>query len=216
MPAFTRLVLAVSVCLLVGAAGAFAQLAEPPGPFVLDARGAFSSVGRSEPLATPRGLTVGELPKSILGAEVGAHFYPLRRKVTIGVGASLLMLGGTQRPGAPATGAVNPPLTPGEFRVRGIVPQVSLNFGSSRGWSYLGGGLGFSQLKAGRAESELAYGPQLLTLNIGGGARWFVSEHVAFTLDGRYHRIAAKALEASYVGNPLVTMFVLSAGVGFK
>jgi len=193
-----------------------AQPAAPPGPFVLDARGAFSSVGRSEELAAPRGLTAGELPKTVLGLDVGAHFYPIRRKVTVGVGASLLMVGGTQTPGPPAEGAVDAPITPGEFRVRGIVPQLSLNFGSSRGWSYLGAGLGFSQLKAGRAEADLEYSPQLLTLNVGGGARWFVSEHIAFTLDGRYYRLAGKELEAGYVGNPVVTMFVFSAGLGFK
>jgi opacity protein-like surface antigen len=216
MPAVARLVLVVSVCLLVWSAEAVAQLAEPPGPFVIDARGAFSSVGRSEELAAPRGLTTSELPKTVRGFDIGAHVYPLRGKVTVGIGASLLMLGGTQTPGAPEDGAVDAPLTPGEFRVRGIVPQLSLNFGSSLGWSYLGAGLGFSQLKAGRAESDLAYSPQLLTLNIGGGARWFVSERVAFTLDGRYYRISAQDLEADYVGNPLVTMFVLSAGLGFK
>ena len=99
----------------------------------------------------------------------------------------------------PDEGAVDAPITPGEFAVRAIVPQLSLNFGSSRGWSYLGAGLGFSQLKAGRAESDLEYSPQLLTLNLGGGARWFVSEHVAFTLDGRYYRLSGKELEAGYV-----------------
>jgi hypothetical protein len=77
MPPVARLVIAVSVCLLVGSAGAFAQLAEPPGPFVIDARGAFSSVGRSEALASPRGLATGELPKTIRGLDVGAHVYPL-------------------------------------------------------------------------------------------------------------------------------------------
>jgi opacity protein-like surface antigen len=212
----THALLLVSACLLTAPGTASAQLAAPPGPFVIDARGAFSSVGRSEALAAPRGLTVGELPKSVLGFDIGAHVYPVRRRVTLGIGATLLMVGGTQTPGTPEEGAVDAPITPGEFRVRGIVPQVSMNFGSSRGWSYLGGGLGLSQLKAGRAESDLTYSPQLLTLNLGGGARWFVSEHVAFTIDGRYYRIASKPLEADYIGNPVVTMFVVSAGVSFK
>ena len=52
------------------------------------------------------------------------------------------MVGGTQTPGTPEEGAVDAPLTPGEFRVRGIVPQLSLNFGSSRGWSYIGAASG--------------------------------------------------------------------------
>ena len=211
-----RLLLLVTLSLPLTAATTRAQVARPPGPFIIDARGAFSSVGRSEELSIPRGLQPGELPKTVLGLDVGAHVYPVRGKVTLGVGASLLMIGGTQNPGAAEDGATEVPVTPGEFRVRGIVPQLSLNFGSSRGWSYLGAGLGFSQLKAGRAESELAYSPNLLTINLGGGARWFVSEHVAFTFDGRYYRLASKELEADYVGNPTVSMFVLSAGLSFK
>ena len=206
----------VMFCLLVSSAPSAAQLPGPPGPFVIDARGAFSSVGRSDELAAPRGLQANELPKTVLGVELGGHFYPVRARVTLGVGASLLMIGGTQTPGAVEEGAVDPAITPGEFRVRGIAPQLSLNFGSSRGWSYIGGGLGFSRIKAGRAESDLEFSPGLLTINLGGGARWFVSEHIAFTLDARYYRIGSKPLESGYVGNPVVSMFVISAGISLK
>ena len=216
MRPLVRVLLSVSVSLLTTASAGLAQQAEPPGPFVVDVRGAFSNVGRSEDLASPRGLQANELPKRVLGFDVGAHVYPVRGTVTLGLGASLLMVGGTQTPGTPKEGAVGAPLNAGEFRVRGLVPQLSLNFGSSRGWSYLGAGLGLSQLKAGRAESDLQTSPQLLTLNIGGGARWFLTEHVAFTFDGRYYRLGAKPLEGDYLGNPVVTMFVLSAGLSFK
>ncbi len=205
----------VASCLLVPVA-AVAQPPQPPGPFVVDARGAFSSVGRSDALAAPRGLRATELPKRVLGLDIGAHVYPVRGRVTLGLGASLLMVGGTQSPGDPEDGAADVPIVSGEYAVRGVVPQLSLNFGTSRGWSYIGAGLGFSQLKAGRAESDLSYSPQLLTLNLGGGARWFVTEHVAFALDGRYYRIGAKDLDAGYVGNPMVSMFVLSAGISVK
>lgn len=208
--------LLVSACLLAAPATSVAQVSQPPGPFVVDLRGAFSSVGRSEVLAAPRGLRYDELPKVVLGIDAGAHVYPVRGRVTLGVGASLLLIGGTQSPGTPEEGAVDAPLTPGEFRVRGIVPQVSLNFGSSRGWSYIGAGVGLSQLRAGRAESDLDYSPQLLTINFGGGARWFVTEHVAFTFDGRFYRLASKALAVDYVGNPTVSLFVLSAGISVK
>ncbi len=211
-----RRLLPVSLCLLVWPAVARSQPPEPPGPFVVDVRGAFSSVGRSEELAQPRGLQASELPKTVLGLDLGAHVYPVRGRVTLGLGASLLMIGGTQAPGEAEAGTVNPAFSTGEFRVRGIVPQLSLNFGSSRGWSYLGAGLGLSSLKAGRAESDVGYGPQLLTINIGGGARWFISEHAAFTFDGRYYRLGAKPLEGDYLGNPALAMFVISAGVAFK
>ena len=211
-----RALLMAPLLLLTAASAAVAQLAEPPGPFVLDLRAGFSSVGRSEDLSLPRGLQANELPKRVRGVDLGAHVYPLRGRVTLGVGASLLLMGGTQTPGTPEEGAVDAPLTSGEFAVRGVVPQLSLNFGSSRGWSYIGGGLGLSQIKAGRAESDLTYSPNLLTINVGGGARWFVSEHVAFTFDGRFYRLASAPLEADYVGNPTVSLFVLSAGLSFK
>jgi opacity protein-like surface antigen len=198
-----------------GAAPAAAQVVQPPGPFVIDARGAFSTVGRSDDLALPRGLQATELPRRVLGLDVGAHVYPVRGTVTLGVGASLVRLGGTQTPDTEDT-APDAPVTSGTFTLTGIAPQVSLNFGSSRGWSYVGAGLGLSRLKVGRAESTLESSPQLLTLNMGGGARWFVSEHVAFNFDLRFYRAGAKELSAEYIGNPTVSMFVVSAGLSFK
>lgn len=192
-----------------------AQGTAPPGPFVIDARGGFSSVGRSEELAAPRGLQVGELPKRVLGVDVGAHIYPVRGTVTLGVGASFLWMSGSQTPGVSSDGTTTT-VNPGHFAVRGLVPQLSLNFGSQRGWSYLGGGLGLSQMKVGNPDRDLAYSPQLLTLNVGGGARWFISEHVAFTFDGRYYRLGSKELSADYIGNPATSLFVLSAGFSFR
>lgn len=217
-----RLVLAgpllVAIGLLVcGAAPAAAQVVEPPGPFVIDARGAFSTVGRSDALALPRGLQVSELPRRVFGIDVGAHVYPVRGPVTLGVGASLLRIGGTQNPEPLEGGSVaDAAVTAGSFTLTGIAPQVSLNFGTARGWSYIGGGYGLSRLKAGRAESTLESSPQLLTLNVGGGARWFITEHAAFGFDARFYRVGAKELSGDYLGNPTVTLFVMSAGLSFK
>lgn len=217
LPLFLRRLHSVSICLLALPAAATAQqMDDAPGPFVVDVRGAWSSVGRSDALARPRGLQATELPTSVLGLELGAHVYPIRGRVTLGVGASFLTLGGTQSPGEPEPDVVSPAVATGEFRARGVVPQLSLNFGSSRGWSYLGAGLGLLTIQAGRAESDLTYGPSLRTLHYGGGARWFVSEHVAFTFDGRFYRLASKPLEADYLGNPALSMFVFSAGVSLK
>lgn len=211
--------LSVAVCLLIwDVADVGAQVVEPPGPFVIDARGAFSTVGRSDELALPRGLQASELPRRVLGIDVGAHVYPVRGTVTLGVGASFLRIGGTQTPGGDdEADDPNAPVTAGTFTLTGIAPQVSLNFGTSRGWSYVGAGYGLSRLKAGRAESTtLESSPQLLTLNLGGGARWFVSEHAAFGFDLRYYRVGARELSGDYLGNPTVSMFVVSAGLSFK
>ena len=194
-----------------------AQMDEPPGPFVIDARGAFSTVGRSNDLALPYGLQASELPRRVLGLDVGAHVYPMRGKVTLGVGAAFVRLAGTQTPEPlDETSAVDAPVTAGTVRLTGIAPQVSLNFGSSRGWSYVGAGLGLSKLTVGRADAALEGSPQLLTLNMGGGARWFVSEHAAFSFDVRFYRVGAKELSGDYLGNPTVSMFVVAAGLSFK
>jgi opacity protein-like surface antigen len=212
-----RLLSVVGCLLICGAASAGAQVVEPPGPFVIDARGAFSTVGRSDDLALPRGLRASELPRRVLGIDVGGHVYPVRGPVTLGVGASLLRLGGTQTPDTgDEAGGPDAPVTSGTFTLTGIAPQVSLNFGTSRGWSYIGAGYGLSRLKAGRAEATLESSPQLPTLNLGGGARWFITEHAAFGFDLRFYRIGARDFSADYVGNPSVSMFVVSAGVSFK
>ena len=69
--------------------------------------------------------------------------------------------------------------------------QVSVNFGSGHGWSYLSGGIGRSQwsiLPAGAADTA-ADAESLPTANYGGGAQWFVKRHLAFSLDVRLYEI---------------------------
>lgn len=190
---------------------------QPPGPYVIDARAAFSTVGRSDALALPRGLQASELPRHVLGLDVGAHVYPLRGKVTLGIGASYVRLGRTQTPEAlDEDSPADAPVTAGTLRLTGIMPQASLNFGSSRGWSYVGAGMGLSRLTAGRAESMLESSPQLLTLHMGGGARWFVGERTAFTFDLRFYRAGAREVSGDYIGNPTVSLLVVSAGLSVR
>ena len=78
-----------------------------------------------------------------------------------------------------------------------IAPQLSFNFGSHEGWSYLSGGYGISTTHAevnvpasfdGEAGSR---NRQTSSLNFGGGARWFLREHFAVGFDVRFHRLLA-------------------------
>ena len=68
-------------------------------------------------------------------------------------------------------------------RLTSVTPQISFNFGTGDGWSYISGGIGptiWSVVPEGRA----ALPPdeeRLQTINYGGGARWFVKPHLAFT-----------------------------------
>src|SRR3954468_13990832 len=88
-----------------------------------------------------RQLSVGELPGAGLGGRVGVHLYLLKwRAMTIGLGGEVLVGRSTSTPidTTAAFVAVNESLTSADG-------QVSFNFGSAHGWSYLSGGIGRSQ-----------------------------------------------------------------------
>jgi hypothetical protein len=93
-----------------------------------------------------------------------------------------------------------------------IAPQISFNFGSRDGWSYLSAGLGAASVNAeatdvlpGRRESGL-----LRAVNFGGGARWFITPRLAFGFDLRAHQIAAGADTAK------VSVFAVGAGLSIR
>ena len=75
-----------------------------------------------------------------------------------------------------------------------VAPQLSLNFGSSDGWSYLSAGYGRAQISGQRsafAEGGTATQKRSLpSINFGGGARWFTNDHLAVTFDIRFHRMS--------------------------
>jgi len=200
-------ILAVLVC----SSGAHAQ-DSPPGPFVLDARIALPSFSSAEAIATPLGFRSDQLPERGRGYEIGAHVYPLRRRVTVGLGATLLRASGSQKPAEDAV-ATDPTI---ESRISAFTPQLSLNFGSSRGWSYISGGYGWTRRSTGDGAGTINEGTNLTTLSYGGGARWFVSAHVAFNFDLRFYRLPFQSADGVVPEQPGYTMFVGSAGVSFK
>ena len=62
----------------------------------------------------------------------------------------------------------------------------------------------------------MTQGAQLLTLSYGGGARWFVSSHVAFSFDLRFYRLPSQDADVDVPASPGYTMFVGTAGFSFK
>jgi hypothetical protein len=95
---------------------------------------------------------------------------------------------------------------------------VSFNFGSGDGWSYISGGVGqsvWSVVPDGRAPL-LPDVERLRTFNYGGGARWFMKRHVAFTFDVRFHEIHPGGAERGLVLQPRTTMLVMGAGLSLK
>jgi hypothetical protein len=194
----------------------------PPGPFALDVRLAMPSFNTGSALADPLGFRTDRLPGRGWGLLVGAHVYPLRgRRFSLGLGADLVRTSGSQAPDPEsATAATDPTI---ETRFNALVPQVSLNFGTSRGWSHIGGGYAFMNRATGDVDADVPLGPRLRGIHYGGGARWFISPHVAFSFDLRFYRIPEQAAEdattagaAAVPFQPKSRLFLASAGISFK
>jgi len=203
-----------ALCLLAASRPAFAQN-EPSriGPIAIDVHGSFPGLSDSPTLAASRSLVADELPGRGLGGDVGAHLYLFKAgAVTFGVGAQLTLIRGTSEP----TGSGLRPVT---SRLLSFTPQASLNFGSGDGWSYLSAGMGQSQwsiVAQGNVPTD-ADRERLRTFNYGGGARWFMNQHVAFAFDVRFHVIEPGAIHVlGLPGSPRTRMLVIGAGLSFK
>jgi hypothetical protein len=156
---------------------------------------------------------VGELPGRGWGGQLGAHFYPFRLGVvTFGIGGELMIARATTNPD-PASG-----LRPVEERLVSASPQLSFNFGSGHGWSYLSGGIGRSvwALHETGFEPSASDVESLATVNYGGGARWFIKDHLAFSLDVRFYEVKPGTPIPPLPGSPRTTMFIISAGISIK
>ena len=216
----------VFVACLVVAIGSFAspvyaQDPPPPIPFVvIDLHASILKFPSDDPLlALSRGMSIAELPGPSLGAQVSLHLYPLRtRVVTFGIGGELAIGRARQTPLTPATTATNVTLLrPSEEQFTSIAPQISLNFGTGSGWSYLSGGLGQSTWLL-APEGLTDYPPnadRLKTVNYGGGARWFIKPHLAFSFDVRFYAINPGFADL-YPATPRTTLLIIGAGISLK
>lgn len=218
-----RLKRVLMMAIVVGLAGllqtgaALAQQEDPIAPFVIDVRGAFLSLDAATS-AGAVGLDKALLPSRGLGLDVGAHVYPLRgRVVSLGVGASLLFVRSEKAPEVPEGEEPDPTDPTIRTRIKGFSPQVSLNFGSRRGYSYVSGGIGTMTRAIDTTEGAILNvvtgDTRARTLNYGGGARWFVNSRLAFSFDLRFYRIAAQDATTSSVALPQQRLFAGSVGI---
>ena len=215
--------LSVPALILVFAALARPALAQDPPPpiprVVVDLHGTMPRFPSDDPLlAASRNLSLTELPGAGLGAQIGVHLYPLRtRLVTFGLGGELAIGRARQTPAAGATVAGVTPLRPAEERITSLSSQLSLNFGNGSGWSYLSAGLG--QTTWSLATDDLGeYPPNsdtLKTLNYGGGARWFIKPHLAFSFDVRFYAINP-GFAYIFPATPRTTLLIIGAGLSVK
>lgn len=210
--------------LLMLAAPAQAQDPAPPdildrplAPAVVDARGTLARLKDDSAIAQTLGVESTDLPTRGLGLVVGAHVYPLRRRgFALGLGGEVLLRARGSRTIEPAIedGPDGPTVV---TTMSAITPQVSLNFGKRDGWSYVSGGVGWasytSELQEDPFEDPESRGR---ALNYGGGARWFVKKHVAFTLDLRFYSIGAQEATTARPAFPKMRVMVFSGGVSLR
>ena len=204
------------VVLLLMTAGTRAAAQDPGsiGPFVLDVRGAFASLGQDVDLAANRGLGPGQLAASGLGLDIGGHVYLFRwLGITFGVGAAALLTSPSRSPGQDDPDPDGPTV---KTRFTAISPQLSFNFGDGDGWSYVSGGLGTSRMAVFIDEGDEPDQRRAGTLNYGGGARWFIKPRLAFSFDVRFFAISPLAQTETEPGSPRMTRMAVSLGVSIK
>jgi hypothetical protein len=207
--------LVLCACLALWPVPAAAQSVGPLPPIVFDIRGFYSGLGQDPVTASALGVAPTDLPARGLGGAAGIHVYPLRRaRMAIGIGGEgILMRGRTER----QTELGDPPALPIQQRLQGLSGSVSLNFGDRNGWSYVTAGMGPLVFKSYLGDEEpSAPAPSKMTINMGGGARWFVTEHVAVAFDVRFYLTRPEAIVEPYPGRQRARLLVLSGGVSFK
>ena len=188
----------------------------PIARYVLDARVDFPKFKQDVAIANAIGVGVLNLPTRGFGVVFGAHVYPLRLGiVTLGVGGEWVSAHrsrtlNTGTAAAPQTVTVN-------TRFSTIAPQISFNFGSRNGYSYISGGIGRANFTAERNDQPLP-DPESgsKTINYGGGARWFVKKHLAVSMDIRFYAVNPQLTTATRPGYPRMTLVAMNGGISIR
>lgn len=219
-PPFALARLSRSVSLFVAAsvfwaAPAAAQIVRPVGGFVVDAHGAVATFDQPGQVTGALGVTAESLPKRGLGARAAFHFYPARvGGVVVGLGVVGLWTRGSV---TPVDREGRPSGPSGETTLMSLLPEISFNFGSRDGWSYVSAGFGGSIYRSRlQAASEATASPRVRTVAFGAGARWFARPHVAFSFDLRWLALGSQAATIDTPARPKTTRLVASAGVSVR
>jgi len=211
-----RLGVLFSSMFLALAGQAAAQTHERLSLFVADARLTFPNYKQAESVAADLGVDKLALPNRGLGVVFGAHLYPFRKGVvTLGLGAEVMTSKGGHSVEETTSGTTASPRV--ETRFSAFSPQISLNFGSKQGWSYLSGGLGSGHLTTEVVSKPLpdADSPTKV-INYGGGARWFLNDHLAVSLDLRFYAVNPQEAVGGRPAFPRMTIRAITAGIALK
>jgi hypothetical protein len=186
----------------------------PVGPFAIDVRAALPKFDQNGFTAGELGVPKATLPTWGLGVQLGAHWYPLHvGKVAIGVGGSVAF-GRARRTPTDADGNTTGPAL--ETRLIAYSPQVSLNFGTGEGWSYISGGIGRAVFDTRPDTTPADNSRKARVIDFGGGARWFAKPHLAFSIDMRFYSIPEQAASATLAATPKTTRVVFGVGISVK
>src|SRR6185436_6229797 len=143
------------IAALLMSTAAFAQ--SPPGPYVIDVRGSMSGTPGGDAFYPP--VPENTLaPQRGFGFGAGAHLYPFSLGISrVGVGIDLTRARGSARSPATTSTASGSTTTivgsaagvGASMTVTTVAPQLSFNFGTHDGWSYLSAGVGVTSTRAG-------------------------------------------------------------------
>ena len=205
----------------------------PISPVVIDVRGAFAKYPTDPAIATFLRVTQDNIVRRSLGLVVGAHVYPIRRRVTLGLGADLLL--GRGKRTLQIADDDDDELVEGptvRASLNAFSPQLSLNFGHRGGWSYLSAGMGWMKFDTRIDEGSVlppptpssppstpkstSKGPKTRTIHYGGGARWFAKERLAFCFDLRFYAVSPELATATRPALARKRLIIASAGISIR
>lgn len=188
----------------------------PIGRYVADARVQFPKFKQDPAISGALGVATDNLPTRGFGYVLGAHWYPLRLGImTLGIGGEI------SKAGTDKTNNTGTETAPVEVTVKtsfsAVSPQVSFNFGARDGWSYISGGIGWSNLTTERADEPLP-APEngIKTINYGGGARWFFKKHLAVNFDIRFYAVNPQLATATRPGYGRMTIMAWVGGISVR
>lgn len=206
-------VLPIAIAAAAWPAAASAQATRPIPTFVVDVRGLTVGFGEDTVTAGDLGVAAGELPGRGWGGVAAANVYFLRLPaLTVGAAVEGLLARGGRTNTDPGGNVLS---TIGR-RLDGFGGAVSLNFGHRDGYSYVAVGMGPVIFDARRDDTVGPSAAPEVTLNFGGGARWFTSPHFAFGFDVRMYETKPENATATSPGRERRRLLVLSAGVSIR
>jgi len=205
------------VCLLVAGRAAAQDPIPDIGPFSIDLHGTVPHFpSDNDQLQKSRDLAQGELPGTGLGVHISANFYVYKWKaITFGLGGDAAFARSHRSGELISDGTMGRAVTE---RFTHVAPDISFNFGNGNGWSYLSGGIGRSTwyIVPDGAEPLAADHHPLETINYGGGAKWFLNRHLAFSVDARFYAVYPGVPDGARPASPRTTLIFAGAGISIK